>query len=68
MSKYAFYYVPAAIGTLPSKLGQKVMWNNASERVDKNLIENLTGSMLDKDPGFYNTEIHEGVVNFKSIR
>ena len=40
MSKYVFYYVYAAIGTLPIKLGQNVMWNIASERADKNLIEN----------------------------
>ena len=68
MSKCAFYYVYAAIGTLPFKLGQNVMWNIASERADKNLMENLTGTMLDKDPRFYYNETHEGVVNLKSIR
>ena len=52
MSRYGFYYVHAAIRTLPFKLGQNV-----------SLIENLTDTMLDKDPGSYNTEIPEGVVN-----
>ena len=66
MSKYAFYYVYAAIGTLPFKLGQNMMWNIASERADKNWIENLTDTMLDKDHGLYNTELHEGVVNLES--
>ena len=28
MSKYAFYYVYAAIGMLPSKLEQSVTWKN----------------------------------------
>ena len=51
MSKYGFYYVSAAIGTLPFKLGQNVMWNIASERADKNLIENITDTMLDEDHG-----------------
>ena len=66
MSKYAFYYVYAAIGTLPFKLGQNMMWNIASERADKNWIENLTDTMLDKDHGLYNTELREGVVNLES--
>ena len=39
MSKYPFYYVYAAIGTLPFKL-QNVMWSIASKKGDKNLIEN----------------------------
>ena len=38
------------------------MWKIASERADKNLVENLTDTMLEKDPGIYNTEIREGVV------
>ena len=59
MSRYAFYYVYAAIGMLPFKLGQ-----NASLQ----LIKNLTGTMLGNDPGFYLTEIREGVVNLESIR
>ena len=67
MSKYALYYVYAAIGTLLFALGQNVMWNIASERAVKNLSENLTDTMLDKDPGFYDTKIHEGVVNLESI-
>ena len=66
MSKYAFYYVYAAIGTLPFKLGQNMMWNIASERADKNWIENLTDTMLNKDHGLYNTELREGVVNLES--
>jgi len=67
MSKYALYYVYAAIGTLLFALGQNVMWNIASERAVKNLSESVTDSMLDKDPGFYDTKIHEGVVNFEGI-
>ena len=67
MSKYALYYVYAAIGTLLFALGQNVMWNIASERAVKNLSENLTDTMLDKDPGFYDTKIHEGVANLESI-
>lgn len=67
MSKYALYYVYAAIGTLLFALGQNVMWNITSERAVKNLSENLTDAMLDKDPGFYDTKIHEGVVNLESI-
>ena len=67
MSKYALYYVYAAIGTLLFALGQNVMWNIASERAVKNLSENLTDTMLDKDPGFYDTKIHEGVVNLEGI-
>ena len=67
MSKYALYYVYAAIGTLLFALGQNVMWNIASERAVKSLSENLTDTMLDKDPGFYDTKIHEGVVNLESI-
>ena len=41
MSRYAFYYVYAAIGMLPFKLGQ-----SASSQ----LIKNLTGTMLGNDP------------------
>ena len=67
MSKYALYYVYAAIGTLLFALGQNVMWNIASERAVKNLSESLTDTMLEKDPGFYDTKIHEGVVNLESI-
>ena len=67
MSKYALYYVYAAIGTLLFALGQNVMWNIASERAVRSLSENLTDSMLDKDPGFYDTKIHEGVVNLEGI-
>ncbi|KAL9968128.1 hypothetical protein ACROYT_G026461 [Oculina patagonica] len=67
MSKYAFYYVYAAIGTLLFALGQNVMWNIASERAVKNLSENLTDSMLDKDPGFYDTKIYEGAINLEGI-
>ena len=44
------------------------MMNIASVRADKSLIQNLTDTMLDKDPGIYNTEICEGVVNLESIR
>ena len=66
MSKYVFQHVYAAIGTLPFKLGQNVMWSIASERADKNWIENLTDTMLDKDHGLYNTELREGVVNLES--
>ena len=60
LSKFALCYVYAAIGTLPFRLGQNVMWNTASVRTDKNLVQ-------DKDQGFGNTEMHEGVVNFESI-
>ena len=67
MSKYALYYVYAAIGTLLFALGQNVMWNIASERAVRSLSENLTDSMLDKDPGFYDTKIHEGVFNMEGI-
>lgn len=67
MSKYALYYVYAAIGTLLFALGQNVMWNIASERAVKNLSENLTDTMLNKHPEFYDTKIHEGVVNLESI-
>ena len=68
-SKYTFYYVYAAIGTLHFKLGQNVMWNIALLRADKNLIENLTDTMLDKEHGFTILKyINEGVVNLKSIR
>lgn len=67
MIKYALYYVYAAIGTLLFALGQNVLWNIASERAVKNLSENLTDTMLDKDPGFYDTKIHEGVVNLEGI-
>lgn len=67
MSKYALYYVYAAIGTLLFALGQNVMWNIASERAVKNLSENLTDTMLNKHPGFYDAKIHEGVVNLESI-
>ena len=28
----------------------------------------LGKTVMDKDPGFYNTEIHEGVTNLESIR
>ena len=41
MSRYAFYYVYAAIKTLTFKIGQNV-----------SLIENLTDTMLDEDNGF----------------
>lgn len=67
MSKYALYYVYAAIGTLLFALGQNVMWNIASERAVKNLSENLTDSVLDKDPGFYDTKIYEGAINLEGI-
>ena len=67
MIKYALYYVYAAIGTLLFALGQNVMWNIASERAVKTLSENLTDTMLDKDPGFYDTKIHEGLVNLENI-
>ena len=60
ISRYASHYVSQAIGTLPFKLGQNVMWNIASERADKKLVEHLADTMLDK-------EIHEGVLNLKSI-
>ena len=67
MSKYALYYVYAAIGTLVFAYGQMVMWNIASERGVRNLSENLTDSVMDKDPGFYDTKIHEGVVNLQGL-
>ena len=67
MSKYALYYVYAAIATLVFAYGQMVMWNIASERGVRNLSENLTDSMMDKDPGFYDTKIHEGVVNLQGL-
>ena len=68
MRRYAIYYVYAAIETLPFKLGHNVMRSTASVKADKSLIQNLTDTMLDKDPGIYNTEICEGVVNLESIR
>ena len=68
MRRYAIHYVYAGIETLPFKLGHNVMWNIASVRADKSLIQYLTDTMLDKDPGIYNTEICEGVVNLESIR
>ena len=67
MSKYALYYVYAAVGTLVFAYGQMVLWNIASERGVRNLSENLTDSMMDKDPGFYDTKIHEGVVNLEGV-
>ena len=67
MRKYALYYVYAAIATLLFAYGQTVLWNIASERGVKALSENFTDSVLDKDPGFYDTKIHEGVVNLEDI-
>lgn len=67
MRKYALYYVYAAIATLLFAYGQMVMWNIASERGVRNLSENLTDSVMDKDPGFYDTKIYEGVVNLAGI-
>ena len=67
MRKYALYYVYAAIATLLFAYGQTVLWNIASERGVKALSENFTDSVLDKDPGYYDTKIHEGVVNLEDI-
>ena len=67
MRKYALYYVYAAIATLLFAYGQTVMWNIASERGVKALSENFTESVLVKDPGYYDTKIHEGVVNLEDI-
>lgn len=67
MRKYALYYVYAAIATLLFAYGQTVLWNIASERGVKALSENFTESVLDKDPGYYDTKIHEGVVNLQDI-
>ena len=66
MNKDALYYVYAAIGTLPSKLGQNVMWKMiASHRGDKNLGENLTETTLRKHSGFDFNKKREGVVNLE---
>ena len=67
MRKYALYYVYAALATLVFAYGQMVFWNIASERGVRNLSENLTDSVLDKDPGFYDTKIHEGVLNLQGV-
>ena len=67
MRKYALYYVYAALATLVFAYGQMVFWNIASERGVRNLSENLTDSVLDKDPGFYDTKIHEGVLNLEGV-
>ena len=67
MSKYALYYVYAAIATLLFAYGQMVFWNVASERGVRNLSENLTDSLMDQDPGFYDTKIHEGVLNLEGV-
>ena len=67
MRKYALYYVFAAFGTLVFAYGQTVFWNIASERGVRNLSDNLTDAVLDKDPGFYDTKIYEGVPNLESI-
>ena len=66
MSKDALYNVYAAIGTLPSKLGQNVMWKMiASERGDKNLSENFTDTKLRKHSGLDYTKKREVVVNLE---
>ena len=67
MRKYALYYVYAALATLVFAYGQMVFWNIASERAVRNLSEDLTDSVLDKDPGFYDTKIHEGVLNLEGV-
>ena len=67
MRKYALYYVYAAFATLAFAYGQTVLWNIASEIGVRNLSENLTDTVLHKDPGFYDTKISEGVPNFEGI-
>lgn len=67
MRKYALYYVFAAFATLIFAYGQMVFWNIASERGVRNLSENLTDSVMDKDPGYFDTKIHEGVLNIGDI-
>ena len=67
LSKCALYYVYAAIATLLFAYGQMVFWNVASERGVRNLSENLTDSLMDQDPGFYDTKIHEGVLNLEGV-
>ena len=67
MSKYVLYHMYGVIGTLPSKLGQNVMWKTDCfkkelRQLNKYLGENLTDTMLHKDSGFNNTTIHEGLV------
>ena len=67
MRKYALYYVYAAFATLVFAYGQTVLWNIASEIGVRSLSENLTDTVMHKDPGFYDTKISEGVPNFEGI-
>ena len=67
MRKYALYYVCAAFATLVFAYGQTVLWNIASEIGVRSLSENLTDTVMHKDPGFYDTRISEGVPNFEGI-
>ena len=67
MRKYALYYVYAAFATLLFAYGQTVLWNIASERGVRNLSENLTDSVMNTNPGFYDTKIYEGAINLEDV-
>lgn len=67
MCKYVLYYVFVVFGILVFVYGQIVFWNIVLERGVCNLSDNLMDVVLDKDFGFYDIKIYEGVFNLESI-
>ena len=62
MKKYAMYYLYAALATLFCAYGEIVCWSIATERGAKTKEMDLTENVLNKGPGFFDTQLHEGAV------